>query len=42
MLEQTIYLEMVKIAGHFPESHRRQYLDATTKFGLPYCQPPVA
>ena len=38
MLEQTIYLKMVEIAEQYPESHRRQYLEATAKFALPYCE----
>ena len=38
MLEQTIYLKMVEIAEQYPEQYRRRYLDATAKFGLPYCE----
>jgi hypothetical protein len=37
MLEQTIYLKMVEIAGQFPKPYTQQYLDATAHFGLPYC-----
>jgi hypothetical protein len=38
MLEQTIYLKMVEIAERYPEPYRRQYLEATASFGLPYCE----
>jgi len=38
MLEQTIYLKMVEIAEAYPEPYRQQYLEATTSFGLPYCE----
>jgi tyrosinase len=38
MLEQTIYLKMVEIAEGYPEPYRRQYLEATASFGLPYCE----
>jgi tyrosinase len=38
MLEQTIYLKMVEIAEAYPEPYRRQYLEATASFGLPYCE----
>jgi hypothetical protein len=42
MLEQTICLKMEEIAMQFPEPHRRRYLDATMKFGLPYCESAIA
>jgi hypothetical protein len=38
MFEQTIYLKMVEIAERYPEPYRRQYLEATASFGLPYCE----
>lgn len=38
MLEQTIYLKMVEIAEQYPAPYRQRYLDATAKFGLPYCE----
>jgi hypothetical protein len=38
MLEQTIYLKMVELARQYPEPYRRQYMEATDRFGLPYCE----
>ncbi|KAH7403824.1 hypothetical protein BKA64DRAFT_461089 [Cadophora sp. MPI-SDFR-AT-0126] len=36
LVEQTIYLQMVEIAGRYDEPHRQKYLDAAKTFRLPY------
>lgn len=36
LTQQTIYLQMVEIAGRYDEPHRKKYLDAAKTFRLPY------